>query len=989
MHIRMPEDEAVLEKDTEVLQQSSRHFEEPIGPRVVSRTIPKGPWKTIPKGPRTQIKETPPNEDPSEDKSKEQDKTQEIKARSTSTEAPSKLEKTLPAAERTAPASRSVSPNDSESSNADEEEEPVLNGKKKNMSLEPHEDSDTDIEESIPVPSRRIRAFHRLVRKTRKDRHEEGAKDVQSENKAHSETEEERDTKGKEDIDHHKVRGEKSRTSSGSRTRKVSGRQGKDASGRSLLQRLCARGNYEEAKDLIGEGADVNDADYAGNTPLHEAALEGYAQIVKLLLDNGAEIDRQSGQMDKDTALIDAASNLHYDVVKLLIYRGADPTVMNAQGDSAMDTLEDDDRDIESLNKEDLASLTKLKKLIAQYTKDWRKKHQQKRHNSTTDTEQEDSIARRRNNNTFFDFFTREGRSEIYNKVAENDVTYVLNYVSNLAGSRVPPDLLTLAARHGHTDIASLLLAFGAKINYHDRNGRTPLMYAVGKNHLDMVKLLLENNADSLMRDDDNKSALDHALQSDVADEEEIKILKEEQEKQEHQPRRAIAKSDDSSGSESKPKRSRASARRPKRKRSRSQAESEEEVDADDEKKPQSDNDYANDKNEQIEEAKLKINPKDEYEKEKIKHTKSHARIASLSTSPSDKTIPIIKRRKTADKLSIVSLNTDEKQENVELQSRSGSPKIELTESELKARRERELEVQKAREALELERLERKRARQQQIAKSIEELDRQRAAEEEAQKMQEIERKKKEEEEAAEKRNKLEALKKAEDEKTLIEHKKFVRTYYPYGVRIADFNGTPSRQEMLKYLPLYSFNINGTSFVVDVQVCLLLGAENIYEDYSELKKISVDAEHKSLLWNLLWPMIGSFIRDTEPRSSDVESQLKLYESEEKNFNDMLINWIRQDDFMKLLEQRPELDPVRRIVKEVKMCDVIVPTKSTESRNFTGRRLPSQSLSSSDRSSSALSHVAENGANKSDLRGLPLTLENKAKRVSGMMNKTMW
>ncbi|GME84456.1 unnamed protein product [Ambrosiozyma monospora] len=289
---------------------------------------------------------------------------------------------------------------------------------------------------------------------------------------------------------------------------------------------MCAKGFYDEAKELIESGANVNDADYAGNTPLHEAALEGYLEIVELLLDNGAEIDKQSGVMDKDTALIDAASNLHYDVVRLLLERDANPTLVNAMGDTALDTLERD-RDVSSLDKDELSSFKKLKKLLAQSTREFRKKFKSSTVNGNdTDSERDIDLSRRQTKNTFYDLISREGRSEIYGKVADNDVTFVLNYVSNLSGRKPPSDLLSLAAKHGHSDIASLLLAFHANVNHADKNGLTPLMYAVGKEHIAMVKLLLENKANPVLKDKSGRSALDILLESDFPDEEEVKLIK-------------------------------------------------------------------------------------------------------------------------------------------------------------------------------------------------------------------------------------------------------------------------------------------------------------------------------------------------------------------------------------------------------------------------------------------------------------------------------
>lgn len=849
---------------------------------------------------------------------------------------------------------------------ARDEDQPILNGRKKHsviISDADESEADTEVEESLPMPSRRTRRIHRLI--SRRDQADDSSSSSE-----------------RPEFLSSKMKKKKSQG-----TRKVSGRHGRDASGRTLLQRICARGNFDDAKKLIDSSADVNAADYAGNTPLHEAALEGYLEIATLLLDNNADIDKQSGQMDRDTPLIDAASNLHYDVVKLFIDRGADPTIANAQGDTALDSLEDED---DELDEDELKVSKKLKRLLIHYTKDWKKSHQQERvrSGSAPATEPEDSITQRRNNNTFFDFFTREGRSEIYTKVSENDVTYVLNYLSNLAGSRVPPDLLTLAARHGHTDIASLLLAFGAKVNYHDSNGRTPLMYAVGKDHMDMVKLLLENGAKIALKDKEGKTALEYAKESDLYDEDEIALLNGEV------PEGNTEENDNDEESSISHKQNEKQQKLRKTKPSKSRSKKQRKVVP--EKEPQ--NSLKKETNTEIkkepghpkEEAKMpeaKKAPSSKHEKSSSPANepiaapkmvkKSSNKIVSLS-APVDITVSEHRRKSIVENLS--GNTVPEARHRSESRSRSGTPVVELTEKELNLKKQREEEAKIAREKLENERLERKRIRQQQIAKNIEEMEKKRAEEAKTEQLRKRKLEEKEQEESARKRRELEKIELAEKKELEIEKKKLIRSYYPYGVRIAHFGRVPTAEEVTRYLPLYVFNIDDINYVVDVQACLVLGVENIFADYPELDKISVSLDHKSLIWNFLWPMIGSFIKRSGGESDNVQNLITMYEAEYNNFKKMMVHWIRLDQFYNLVERTPALKEVKTLIQKIGTCNMKIALKDSQQKTASPPPPASSEHNTVDSFDSSFS---------SSKSGLPAPLQFKACKAFQMIGKNMW
>ena len=83
---------------------------------------------------------------------------------------------------------------------------------------------------------------------------------------------------------------------------------------------------------LLARGADVNKP---GWTPLHYAATKGHIQIMRLLLEHHAYIDALSP--NGTTPLMMAAHYGTAQATKLLLEEGADPTLVNQLGLSALD----------------------------------------------------------------------------------------------------------------------------------------------------------------------------------------------------------------------------------------------------------------------------------------------------------------------------------------------------------------------------------------------------------------------------------------------------------------------------------------------------------------------------------------------------------------------------------------------------------------------------------------------------------------------------
>ncbi|KAF2969664.1 hypothetical protein GQX73_g3944 [Xylaria multiplex] len=114
-----------------------------------------------------------------------------------------------------------------------------------------------------------------------------------------------------------------------------------DRHGQTLLAKACARGEYEMVKKRLAERPeDLDFADFAGNTPLQVASLNGHENIVRLLIEAGCKLDCRNHSME--TPLLDAVENGHLEVVKLLLEAYVDPRVANAEGHEPLEKVPDD-----------------------------------------------------------------------------------------------------------------------------------------------------------------------------------------------------------------------------------------------------------------------------------------------------------------------------------------------------------------------------------------------------------------------------------------------------------------------------------------------------------------------------------------------------------------------------------------------------------------------------------------------------------------------
>lgn len=246
-----------------------------------------------------------------------------------------------------------------------------------------------------------------------------------------------------------------------------------DRFGATRLARESEKGDLEAVKAAYDEAeGELDQADFAGITPLQKAALNGWAEVVEFLIEKGCRTDCESG--DRDTPLIDAVENGHLEVVRILLKKGkVNPHHQNKKGQRAIDVLDREDEDCEEIEKE-------LKEAMRRQT-------------NTSTIEERERPGTKQNKSASRLLYNEYNVETLIEKAGDGDILAV----GELINSNIKPNITcgVAAARGGHYDILSILLASGLKADPDpSKHPETPMTVAIGRGHIKIVTLLLEQD---------------------------------------------------------------------------------------------------------------------------------------------------------------------------------------------------------------------------------------------------------------------------------------------------------------------------------------------------------------------------------------------------------------------------------------------------------------------------------------------------------------
>lgn len=282
-----------------------------------------------------------------------------------------------------------------------------------------------------------------------------------------------------------------------------------DAHGQTFLARACARGEYDAVKKRLGERPeDINVADYAGNTPLQIAAINGCEDIVKLLIDAGCNMDCVN--YDKDTPLLDAVDNGHFGVVKLLLDAGVNPRKANVSGQEPIDRITDETEHADEIR----TLLLDARKRAGERRRTSEDRHSHPDSHDARDSHAPDSprhspamtLAGHTGRRSGTGRATKTRNDLLYMPLDDKTLRQAAGRGDEETVARIlqvkegcnDPECMVAAARGGHDLVIQLLLGLGSAnpdpgpVPSLQPEFATPILAAIGQENIKVVELLLE-----------------------------------------------------------------------------------------------------------------------------------------------------------------------------------------------------------------------------------------------------------------------------------------------------------------------------------------------------------------------------------------------------------------------------------------------------------------------------------------------------------------
>ena len=264
----------------------------------------------------------------------------------------------------------------------------------------------------------------------------------------------------------------------------------------------------EKAIELISYGADVNQKDFSGLTPLMNASINGYVKLAIELINHNADVNAREldsrGNISADSLFYAVNANNSLELVKVLLNSGANPNIVYSDPDEGNFTILD--RSLYYNNFEIFKTLVENGANI-------------------------DKVNDR--GEPFIVNAIRRERFDIVKYLVEKGIDPTMKYTDY---RNIPFSLLAATVNNNDTKIAEYLIDKGADVNTkaiidnYMENGMTSndkddskeavnlILTAIENGNTSLVKLLIEKGADTTVVNKKKKTVFDIAREKNYDD---------------------------------------------------------------------------------------------------------------------------------------------------------------------------------------------------------------------------------------------------------------------------------------------------------------------------------------------------------------------------------------------------------------------------------------------------------------------------------------